>query len=577
MAGRKRAREYEEHPGAAAAPLACGYARRRPEQSVLHQVVREHLATALAQASLDGPGLPRYVEQELSRYLSCGILSDGFCRVECTDCGEEMLVGFSCKGRGFCPSCCGRRMNDTAAHLVDRVLPRARYRQWVLSYPRKLRLLFARDATLARDSATIFLREVFRWQRARAKQQAVRKPQVGAVCFTQRFGSRLDLNVHHHAVLPDGVFALDDAGAPHFVELAAPSDEELEKILVRIVRKTLARLERAGEREDVDALGAAQLEAVQTTLLAIGARRPKRLSALLEGFSLEAGTHVNATNRDGLEHLCRYGLRPPLAKDRLSIAPNGRVVIALKRPMYDGTTEIAYEPVAFVRRLAAIVPPPRAHLTRYFGVFAPASKVRVSAPAVSEEKSEPRRVDGAEKGKPELRPRRLDWAALLQRVFEVDVRQPLPGLRAPLRSMRWAAEGGGVHPVGRAGATDPRAAGHRRDRAARGQGSRAARAARLGRLRRTGPSEHLGASRRTAGGPRCARVLPHPKSEFLTGRAMKLGWRSGTDGRQATAIHERAEGGHSSRASRRQEAGVRRVREARCGAGALLLLAEAVL
>jgi len=65
-------------------------------------------------------------------------------------------------------------------------------------------------------------------------------------------------------------------------------------------------------------------------------------------------------------------------------------------------------------------------------VFAPRSKVRVNAPAVSDEKSEPQRVERVENVKAEVRPRRLPWAALLQRVFEADVRQPLPGLRAPL-------------------------------------------------------------------------------------------------------------------------------------------------
>jgi len=290
-------------------------------------------------------------------------------------------------------------MNDTAAHLVDRALPRAPYRQWVLSYPRRLRLHFARDAALARDSATLFLREVFRWQRAQARKLSVGEPRVGAVCFTQRFGSRLDLNVHHHAVLPDGVFTLDENGAVRLVELPRPSEDELAQMLARIVGKTLALIERRDEREDVDALGAVQLEAVQATFAGMDARPRKKMSAFAEGFSLEAGTQVNENDRPGLEHLCRYGLRPPLATERLSIAPEGRVVIELKRPMYDGTTEVAYPPVAFVRRLAAIVPPPRAHLTRYFGVFAPASQVRVSAPAMGEESSEPQRAEPTENRK----------------------------------------------------------------------------------------------------------------------------------------------------------------------------------
>jgi transposase-like zinc-binding protein len=84
----------------------------------------------------DGAGIPRFVEAEFERYLACGILAHGFARVRCQDCGDELLVALSCKGRGFCPSCTTRRMHDTAAHLVDGVLPHVPVRQWVLSLPR---------------------------------------------------------------------------------------------------------------------------------------------------------------------------------------------------------------------------------------------------------------------------------------------------------------------------------------------------------------------------------------------------------------------------------------------------------
>ena len=102
------------------------YVRRRPEDTVLHRVVREHLETFLAEARLrgGGEGLPAFVEREFREFLSCGVLARGFARFRCTDCQREILVAFSCKGRGFCPSCCGRRMAELAAHLVDGVLGR---------------------------------------------------------------------------------------------------------------------------------------------------------------------------------------------------------------------------------------------------------------------------------------------------------------------------------------------------------------------------------------------------------------------------------------------------------------------
>lgn len=101
--------------GAAAKPLPETYRRREPEKTVLHQVVREHLETLLMESRAEGSGLPRYVEEEFRRHLECGILAAGFARCVCAQCGDELLVAFICKGKGFCPSCLARRMNDTAA------------------------------------------------------------------------------------------------------------------------------------------------------------------------------------------------------------------------------------------------------------------------------------------------------------------------------------------------------------------------------------------------------------------------------------------------------------------------------
>jgi hypothetical protein len=117
------------HSAARSSNLHCvrrdhpGYARRRPEASVLYGVVQSELESFLARAQARERPVPRFVERELRGFLGCGILAHGFVRVHCDACGLDRVVAFACKGRGFCPSCGGRRMADTAAHLVDRVLP----------------------------------------------------------------------------------------------------------------------------------------------------------------------------------------------------------------------------------------------------------------------------------------------------------------------------------------------------------------------------------------------------------------------------------------------------------------------
>ena len=106
----KPSREIAEQLPAAAVPgcpaasgagygrARCTYVRRRPEDTVLHHVVREHLETFLAEARLrgGGEGLPVFVEREFREFLSCGVLARGFARFRCTDCQREILVAFSC-------------------------------------------------------------------------------------------------------------------------------------------------------------------------------------------------------------------------------------------------------------------------------------------------------------------------------------------------------------------------------------------------------------------------------------------------------------------------------------------------
>jgi Transposase zinc-binding domain len=120
------------------APAPVVYRRRRPEATALYELVRDNLET-LYGAIGDGAlavRIPKHARKELEGYLDWGLLCRGFARLLCEGCGKRRLVAFSCKGRGFCPSCTGRRMNATAANLIERVLPpQSGLRQWVLTFP----------------------------------------------------------------------------------------------------------------------------------------------------------------------------------------------------------------------------------------------------------------------------------------------------------------------------------------------------------------------------------------------------------------------------------------------------------
>jgi hypothetical protein len=202
------------------ASSSAAYEARRPGDTLLYRIVQEHWETFRADAGRlrDGDGLPGFVEDEFRNFLRCGWLAGGFARFRCGGCGAERLVAFSCKGRGFCPSCGGRRMVERAAHLVDAVLPHVPVRQWVLTLPLRLRYRLAWDHDLCRAVVGVFVRAVFATLRRRAAWNGIAGGRSGAVTILQRFGGALNLNLHIHALVLDGCYTKPPAGRTAFHE-----------------------------------------------------------------------------------------------------------------------------------------------------------------------------------------------------------------------------------------------------------------------------------------------------------------------------------------------------------------------
>ena len=328
--------------------------------------------------------------------------------MRCDDCGRERLVAFSCKGRGFCPSCGGRRMSDTAAHLVDRVFPEVPVRQCVLSLPFALRTRLAFDQALCSEVLRIFMQSVFSSLRRRARKTlTATRLYCGSVCFLQRSGGAINLNPHYHALILDGVYVSTlPYESPRFIPLPPPSDEEVTRITATLARRVERLLLKKGllgaqaatypDPLEMDESLLPQLYSASVQgriasgphagqrLLRLGDRidadRVKAISgprcASIQGFSLHADVCVPARDRRRLERLARYCARAPIATDRLSEAPDGRIVYRLRHRWRDGTTHVVFEPLDLLARLAALVPPPRANLVRYFGILAPCASWR---------------------------------------------------------------------------------------------------------------------------------------------------------------------------------------------------------
>jgi hypothetical protein len=102
------------------------------------------------------------------------------------------------------------------------------------------------------------------------------------------------------------------------------------------------------------------------------------------------------------------------------LTPGGNIRYQLKTPYRDGTTHVIFEPLDFIARLAALIPRPRANLTRFHGVFAPNSKHRALITPSKRGKSVKRQIDGDERS-PVEQHAAMTWAQRLKRVFSIDI------------------------------------------------------------------------------------------------------------------------------------------------------------
>jgi hypothetical protein len=430
------------------------YARRQPEKTALYQMFQQHLLTFEQQwtDAADGRTLPKFVLNELHGFMACGILGRGFAHLYCDECGEHHVVAFSCKARAVCPSCLGRRMSEGAADLADHVLPAVPVRQWVLTLPFPLRFPLAFDGKLLGEVLRIFMDTVASWYRERQADRGLPMGEGGAVAVIQHANSDLRLNPHVHAIFLDGLYAPDgDGKGQMFHPAPGPSQHDVEQVVQRTSKRILRFLQRRGVITLVTAPGDGEVTVVadetmgeKDPLLAkllaaatAGAppagwankRKPVRivldpddrpvtkgmLCSQDHGFNLHGATRVAANDKTGRETLCRYVLRPALANDRLHILPNGKVKLEFKKPWSDGTTGVELEPLALIARLAALVPPPRRHTTRYFGVLSSHAGSR-SAVVPAATPAAPAEQDNPKKG-----PRYIRWSDLLRRVLGIEV------------------------------------------------------------------------------------------------------------------------------------------------------------
>ena len=324
-----------------------------------------------------------HVRQAFRKYLECSIFAHGFARARCGDCGHDYFVAFSCKGRGVCPSCNTRRMAQTAAHLTDHVFPRLPVRQWVLSVPKRLRYFLQRDGAVLGMVLRIFLRAIAQTLQSSSPGAAnVDKAvlHIGAVAFIHRFGSSLNEHVHFHVCVVDGVFE----------EVAGDVIADVQPTPPRVIFHPASEIDETVVAQVQATLRRRILRAFVGRGLLQSCDAKDMLAYQHSGFSVDTGVCIEAHDRAALERLLRYCARPPFAMERLRKEGAALVYRCAKQrsePSSDRrgakVNELNLTPLELIDRIAALVPPPRTHRHRYFGVLAPNSPLRAAAVAMA--------------------------------------------------------------------------------------------------------------------------------------------------------------------------------------------------
>ena len=337
-----------------------------------------------------------FVDEQVLRYLDCGLFENGFARIRCPECAEEVLLAFSCKTRELCPSCAAKRSAATAALLAEEVLAEVGHAQWVFVIPKMLRPYFLHHRELVGGLSRAAWETVLGLVCAAADDEGIRP---GMITVVQTAGDLGNWNPHVHALVSRGGWSKDGEWMP-----VAFVDEHAAELLFR--HKVIRLLQ-----------GVGLLSEERTRLL---------LSWRHTGFSVHNRVRVEPEDRPAVERLARYVMRPPISLERMAWDGEGEVRYRRKRGHESsGLNEReveSFDPGEFLARVIMHIPEPRRHLVRYYGWYSNVSRgKRRKAAAESGE------VGGAAPDSRAARAETRDdralrrsWAQLIKRIYEVD-------------------------------------------------------------------------------------------------------------------------------------------------------------
>jgi ribosomal protein S27E len=318
------------------------------------------------------------VKEVVEHYLDCGNPRCGFARIRCPDCGEECLLYFSCRTRGFCPSCPAKRIEEWGEWMREELLLDVPHRQVVFTVPKMLRIFFKYKRRLLGDLCQAAVQALLKYLQAATGKELV----PGVVASIQTFGQKINLHPHLHFLVTEG--GEDPDGIFH--HLASFQDSLLAEFFSREVFALLLGEELISEAV-VD----------------------KIASWRHSGFSVHS--KVRAQTRKEAERVGKYMIRPLLSLERLSFSEKEGKVCYRYGKEAEEVERMDY--LEFIARVTSHIPEKGQVTVRYFGLYANAHRGKRR-----KEAQESHKLLIIEEECPRI-PRR-GWAEMIRKVHEVN-------------------------------------------------------------------------------------------------------------------------------------------------------------
>jgi ribosomal protein S27E len=362
--------------------MAGIYRERHPEHSVFYRVLFHSFEQFLQEYEVrfeKAYGYFRPVIQDVvEKYLDCGNPMSGFARIRCPDCGQERLLMFSCKTRGFCPSCHAKRCEEWGEWMREELLLDVAHRQVVFTIPKMLRLFFRFRRSLLSSLSLAAVQALMKYLKTVSGYALM----PGMVAVIQTFGDRINFHPHIHILVTEGGRAPDGV----FHRIFPFHDGIICDLFTHEVFSLLVRKKLIG------------LPLVQ-----------KILRWRHTGFNVHS--QVRAQTKREAERVGKYMIRPLLSLKRLFFDETEGMV----RYQYDkhGSQDESIDYLEFIARVTSHIPDKGQVMIRYYGLYSNAHRGKMRKAGAA---SSPPLI--IEDDTPFVPSR--GWAGMIRKVFEVD-------------------------------------------------------------------------------------------------------------------------------------------------------------